>query len=79
MADHGQEVHSPNSSGSQNAEPGPNTLTQARIYRTDEWGHSAGHVGKSASSPASLRRGDQNAPTVQGQPMGVVPDKRRQP
>ena len=65
MAD--QIVRSPNSSGSQNAEPGPNMLTQARIYRGDEWGHSAAHVGKAASSPASLRRGDKAVP-VQGGP-----------
>jgi hypothetical protein len=39
-------------------------------------GHRAGHVGKAASSPASLRRGDQTSP-VQGMPPGVVPDRRR--
>jgi hypothetical protein len=47
-------------------------------------GHLAGHVGKAASSPASLSRFDQPMPDpvprptpVQGQPVGVIPDRRR--
>jgi hypothetical protein len=75
MADHGQEVRSPWSRSGQ--APHPDRLTQARIYRGDDWGHRAGHVGKAASSPASLRRGDQNEPTVVGMPRGVVQDRRR--
>ena len=35
--------------------------------RRADSGHIAGHVGKAASSPASLRRGDQPEP-VQGAP-----------
>ncbi len=73
MAEHDREVRSPWSSGGQNAEPGPNTLTQAGIYRTDQGGHLANHVGKNARTNPRLRAdfGPANEP-VQGGRRNVI-------
>ena len=71
MAD--QEVFSPNNAikGHPRDSDRRGELTQARIYRGDDSGHIANHVGKAASSPASLRRGDKAVP-VQGGRRNVI-------
>lgn len=66
MAEYDREVRSPWSSGAQNAEPGPNKLTHARIYRSD--------IDHAPPKP----RADQTS-QVQGMPVGVMRDKGRRP
>jgi hypothetical protein len=46
----------------------------AAAHEIEQPAHIAGHVGKAASSPVSLKRRD-NAPIV-GEPQQVIPDRR---